>query len=52
VPPSPGPDAAREERVGGATAEILLPRLDEHAVGQLLQMLMLATAIEDRLGDP
>jgi glucose-6-phosphate isomerase len=52
VPPSPGPDAAREERAGGATAEILLPRLDEHAVGQLLQMLMLATAIEDRLGGP
>lgn len=52
VPPSPGPDAARQERAGGAAAGIHLPRLDEHAVGQLLQMLMLATAIEDRLGGP
>jgi glucose-6-phosphate isomerase len=31
------------------TADILLPRIDEHAVGQLLQMLMLATVVEGRL---
>ena len=52
VLPSPEPAAAGQGGAGGATAEIHLPRLDEHAVGQLLQMLMLATAIEDRLGDP
>jgi glucose-6-phosphate isomerase len=33
------------------TAEIRLPRIDEHAVGQLLQMLMLATLVEARLAD-
>jgi len=52
VLPSPEPAAAGQGGDGGATAEIHLPRLDEHAVGQLLQMLMLARAIEDRLGDP
>jgi glucose-6-phosphate isomerase len=31
------------------TADILLPRIDEHALGQLLQMLMLATVVEGRL---
>jgi glucose-6-phosphate isomerase len=31
------------------TADIILPRIDEHTVGQLLQMLMLATAVEGRL---
>jgi glucose-6-phosphate isomerase len=31
------------------TADILLPRLDEHTLGQLLQMLMLATVVEGRL---
>ena len=31
------------------TADIVLPRLDEYAMGQLLQMLMLATALEGRL---
>jgi glucose-6-phosphate isomerase len=31
------------------TADILLPRVDEHTVGQLLQMLMLATVVEGRL---
>jgi glucose-6-phosphate isomerase len=31
------------------TADILLPRVDEHVVGQLLQMLMLATVVEGRL---
>ena len=36
------------------TADILLPRIDEHAIGQLLQMLMLATVVEGRLvgGNP
>lgn len=33
----------------GQAAGILLPRVDEHTVGQLLQMLMLATAVEGRL---
>jgi len=31
------------------TATISLPRIDEHTVGQLLQMLMLATVVEGRL---
>ena len=31
------------------TAELCLPALDEHALGQLVQMLMLATAVEGRL---
>ncbi len=31
------------------TADILLPRIDEHALGQLLQMLMLSTIVEGRL---
>ena len=36
----------------GALATISLPRIDEHAVGQLLQMLMLATAVGERLARP
>ena len=36
-------DAARP------TADIVLPNISEHTVGQLLQMLMLATAVEARL---
>lgn len=35
--------------VGRPTATISLPRIDEHTVGQLLQMLMLATVVEGRL---
>ncbi len=31
------------------TADLVLPQLDEHALGQLMQMLMLATVIEGRL---
>ena len=31
------------------TADLLLPRIDEHVIGQLLQMLMLATVVEGRL---
>lgn len=31
------------------TADIILPKLDEHTIGQLLQMLMLATVVEGRL---
>lgn len=31
------------------TADIHLPRVDEHVLGQLLQMLMLATVVEGRL---
>ncbi|TWT87210.1 Glucose-6-phosphate isomerase [Pseudobythopirellula maris] len=33
------------------TANIVVPKLDEHAMGQLLQMLMLATVVEGRLID-
>ena len=36
-------------RAGRPSAVILLPRIDEHVIGQLLQMLMLATAVEGRL---
>ncbi|HSQ56058.1 MAG TPA: glucose-6-phosphate isomerase [Gemmata sp.] len=36
-------DAARP------TADIVLPNLNEHAIGQLLQMMMLATVVEGRL---
>lgn len=38
-----------DARAGRPTADILLPRIDEHVIGQLLQMLMLATAVEARL---
>jgi glucose-6-phosphate isomerase len=38
-----------DARAGRPTADILLPRIDEHVIGQLLQMLMLATAVEGRL---
>ena len=38
-----------DARAGWPTADILLPRIDEHVIGQLLQMLMLATAVEARL---
>jgi glucose-6-phosphate isomerase len=34
---------------GRPTADIRLPRLDEYALGELLQMLMLATVVEGRL---
>jgi len=30
-------------------AEIVLPRIDEHAIGQVMQMLMLSTVVEGRL---
>lgn len=33
------------------TADLILPTLDEHTMGQLLQMLMLATVVEGRLID-
>jgi glucose-6-phosphate isomerase len=36
-------DAARP------TADLMLPSLSEHAMGQLMQMLMLATIVEGRL---
>ena len=42
-------DPVGNGRVGRPTADILLPRIDEHAIGQLLQMLMLATVVEGRL---
>lgn len=35
--------------VGRPTANIVLPQLDEYALGQLFQMLMLATVLEGRL---
>ncbi|QDT69665.1 Glucose-6-phosphate isomerase [Planctomycetes bacterium MalM25] len=31
------------------TTDLVLPKLDEHTIGQLLQMLMLATVVEGRL---
>lgn len=39
----------RHGRDGRLTVDIILPRIDEHAIGQLLQMLMLATMVEGRL---
>jgi glucose-6-phosphate isomerase len=44
--------AGTNEAYAGAkrpTADLLLPRIDEHVIGQLLQMLMLATVVEGRL---
>jgi glucose-6-phosphate isomerase len=35
--------------VGRPTADLVVPTLSEHTMGQLLQMLMLATAVEGRL---
>jgi glucose-6-phosphate isomerase len=35
--------------VGRPTADLVVPTLSEHTMGQLLQMLMLATVIEGRL---
>src|SRR5690606_10043189 len=35
--------------VNRPTADIVVPRLDEYAMGQLLQMFMLATVLEGRL---
>jgi glucose-6-phosphate isomerase len=37
------------EAVARPTADLVLPTLSEHTVGQLLQMLMLATVVEGRL---
>jgi glucose-6-phosphate isomerase len=37
------------EEAARPTADIILPALTEHTIGQLLQMLMLATVIEGRL---
>jgi len=31
------------------TADLVMPNISEHAMGQLLQMLMLATVVEGRL---
>jgi glucose-6-phosphate isomerase len=44
--------AGTNEAYAGAarpTADLLVPRIDEHVIGQLLQMLMLATVVEGRL---
>jgi glucose-6-phosphate isomerase len=44
--------AGTNEAYAGAkrpTADLVLPRIDEHVIGQLLQMLMLATVVEGRL---
>ncbi|HZY88021.1 MAG TPA: glucose-6-phosphate isomerase, partial [Gemmataceae bacterium] len=35
--------------VGRPTADLIVPTLSEHTMGQLLQMLMLATVVEGRL---
>ena len=37
------------ENAARPTADIVLPSLNEHAIGQLMQMLMLATVVEGRL---
>jgi len=37
------------ENAARPTADLVLPSVNEHAVGQLLQMLMLATVVEGRL---
>jgi len=34
---------------GRPTADLILPQLSEHTMGQLMQMLMLATVVEGRL---
>jgi hypothetical protein len=48
--PSPGPlSGSLSGSLHGPTATIRLPRLDEHAVGQLLQLLVLSSAVERRL---
>jgi glucose-6-phosphate isomerase len=36
--------------VARPTADIVLPMISEHTIGQLMQMLMLATVVEGRLG--
>ena len=49
---SPTLSCARSEgRLDAArpTADLVLPTLSEHAMGQLMQMLMLATVVEGRL---
>jgi glucose-6-phosphate isomerase len=43
---------AADAAAGRPVADMLLPRLDEHATGQLLQMLMLATLVERALERP
>jgi glucose-6-phosphate isomerase len=35
--------------VGRPTADLVVPTLSEHTMGQLMQMLMLATVVEGRL---
>jgi glucose-6-phosphate isomerase len=39
------------EAAARPTADIVLPAVTEHTIGQLLQMLMLATVVEGRLSD-
>jgi glucose-6-phosphate isomerase len=38
-----------QRRAGWPSADLHLPKISESVVGQLLQMLMLATAVEERL---
>ncbi len=45
----PGLRVAAAEPTVVADTQIDLPRLDEHAIGQLLQLLILSTAVERRL---
>ncbi len=45
--PAPAADAA--ESFDGADVSVGLPRLDEHAIGQLFQLLILSAAVERRL---
>jgi len=43
------PDLEARATAGSSTSAIRLPRVDEHAIGQLLQMLLLAAIVAERL---
>lgn len=46
---APWPEPPADEAQREADVVIALPRLDEHAIGQLLQLLVLSAAVEERL---
>lgn len=46
---APWPEPAADKAQREADVVIGLPRLDEHAIGQLLQLLVLSAAVEERL---
>ena len=51
--PNDGPDESDSDRSANSlarpTADLIVPALSEHTMGQLMQMLMLATVVEGRL---